>query len=53
MVIVSGTHVQVIPVEPEWVLNFFAGNEEANEDDRYDCHSGDRNPIECGDQLER
>ena len=53
MVIVSGTYVQVIPVKPEWVLNFFARNKEANEDERNDCHSGDCNPIECGDQLER
>ena len=53
MVMVSGTYVQVILVEPEWVLNFFARNYEANEDGRHDRHSGDRNPIECGDQLER
>ena len=46
MVMMSGTYVQVIPIETEWVLNFFARNEEANEDERHDCHSGDCNPIE-------
>ena len=53
MVVVSGTYVQVILVVPEWALNFFARNEEANEDGRHDCYSGDRNPVERGDQLER
>jgi len=45
IVTVGSTYVQIIPVKPEWVLNFLAGNQEANEDERYDRHSGYGNPI--------